>query len=344
MRLAIALLTVSDSRTPADDHSGDALQQRLQAAGHRLHGRRLVPDDRYRIRAEVSQWIADPAVQVVISSGSTGTETEAVAHLVLPAAQWSEKTGVMTNSERRVTHCPAFRTPPGEARADWAFFAEVGRRLGFAEAFAYPEGPAGAAAIHAEFVAVTAGRPCDMSGLSHGLLAAHGPQQWPFPAGTAPGGGQARLYTDHRFATADGRARFWADAPGGTAEPPCDTYPLVLTVGRYLGHWHTMTRTARVERLQQEHPEALLEVHPSDAATAGLVSDDWARVTSRRATITARVRVTNAIRAGTVFLPMHWGAAQPNPCEANRLMHDLCCPRSRQPELKGAAVRLAPGP
>ena len=72
MSLAIALLTVSDSRTPADDPSGDALQQRLEGAGHRLLERTLVPDDRYRIRAEVSRWIADPAVQVVISSGGTG--------------------------------------------------------------------------------------------------------------------------------------------------------------------------------------------------------------------------------------------------------------------------------
>ena len=70
--LAIALLTVSDTRTLADDRSGDALQQRLQAAGHRLHERAIVPDNRYRIRAELSRWIADPAVQVVISSGGTG--------------------------------------------------------------------------------------------------------------------------------------------------------------------------------------------------------------------------------------------------------------------------------
>ena len=72
MGLAIALLTVSDSRSLADDPSGDALQQRLGAAGHHLVDRQLVPDDRYRIRAELSRWIADPMVQVVISSGGTG--------------------------------------------------------------------------------------------------------------------------------------------------------------------------------------------------------------------------------------------------------------------------------
>jgi molybdenum cofactor biosynthesis protein B len=70
--LAIALLTVSDTRTLATDPSGDALQERLETAAHRLVERRIVPDDRYRIRAEVSRWIADPAVQVVISCGGTG--------------------------------------------------------------------------------------------------------------------------------------------------------------------------------------------------------------------------------------------------------------------------------
>ena len=72
MGLAIALLTVSDTRTLAEDSSGDALQQRLQAAGHQLAERLLVPDNRYAIRAVMSRWIADPAVQVVISSGGTG--------------------------------------------------------------------------------------------------------------------------------------------------------------------------------------------------------------------------------------------------------------------------------
>ena len=88
MSLVIALLTVSDTRTAANDASGDALQERLEGAGHRLWERLIVPDDRYRIRAEVSRWIADPAVQVVISSGGTGLAgrdgtPEAVAPLLI---------------------------------------------------------------------------------------------------------------------------------------------------------------------------------------------------------------------------------------------------------------------
>lgn len=297
-----------------------------------------------RVRAAVAR-----CPLVVLNEAYAGTETEAVAHLVLPAAQWSEKDGVMVNSERRVTLCRAFRQPPGEARPDWTVFAELGRRLGFVEPFSYGS----AAEVYAEFVALTAGRVCDSSGLSHQLLAEHGPQQWPFPAGTAPGGGQARLYTvddpfpgapqGHRFPTPSGRARLWADPPLGLAEPPDSAYPLVLTVGRVLGHWHTMTRTAHVARVGKAHPEPLLEVHPEDAARAALADGALARVCSRRGAITAKVQFSERIRPGTVFLPMHWGAAQGElACEANRLMHELGCPLSKQPELKGAAVTLAP--
>jgi ferredoxin-nitrate reductase len=287
-----------------------------------------------RVRAAVAN-----CPLVVLSEAYAGTETEAVAHLLLPAAQWSEKEGVMVNSERRVTLCRAFRQPPGEARPDWAIFAELGRRLGFAEQFSYGS----AAEVYAEFVALTAGRLCDSSGLSHQLLADHGPQQWPFPAGSTPGGGQARLYTDHHFPTPSGRARLWADPPLGLAEPPDAAYPLVLTVGRVLGHWHTMTRTAHVARVAKAHPEPLLEVHPHDAARAGLVEGGQARVRSRRGDLSVKVQLTERIRPGTVFLPMHWGASQRElACEANRLMHELACPISKQPELKGAAVVVEP--
>jgi ferredoxin-nitrate reductase len=294
-----------------------------------------------RVRAAVAR-----CPLVVLNEAYAGSETAEVAHLLLPAAQWSEKAGVMTNSERRVTLCPAFREPPGQARPDWAIFAELGRRLGFVELFRYGS----AAEVYAEFAALTAGRMCDLSGLSHELLAAHGPQQWPFPAGTAAGAGQARLYGEHspfpgappghRFPTASGRAQLWAEAPLGLAEPPCDRFPLVLTVGRYLGHWHTMTRTAHVARLVKQHPEARLEVHPRDADHHGLRDGALAEVRSRRGALTAKVQVTEAIRPGLVFLPMHWGASQPNACEANRLMQELACPHSRQPELKAAAVCL----
>ena len=284
-----------------------------------------------RVRAAVSR-----CPMVVLSEAYAGSETAAYAHLLLPAAQWSEKQGTMTNSERRVTLAPAFRQPPGEARPDWQVFAELGRRLGHGAQFP----PCTAADVFAEFVALTAGRVCDLSGMSHGLLAQAGPQQWPFPAGSDPTTCSKRLYGDHRFATPSGRARFLCDPPLGLGEPPCEAFPLVLTVGRYLGHWHTMTRTGKVPRLNAMHPEALLEVHPSDAQRYGVDDGAWAQVSSRRGSVAARVQITDRIRPGTLFLPMHWGGSQENACEANTLMHELFCPHSRQPELKAAAVRL----
>ena len=275
---------------------------------------------------------------VVVSEAYADSETSHYAHLLLPAAQWSEKAGAMTNSERRVTYCPAYRRHFGESRPDWEVFAEVGRRLGFQEHFDYGS----AAEVYAEFTQLTKGRLCDVSGLSHELLNQEGPQQWPYPVGAEPTPVAKRLYSDHTFATASGRARFGTDQPLGLAEPPCDTYPLVLTVGRYLGQWHTMTRTGKVERLQKMHPEPLLEVHPADAQELKLRNGELAAISSRRGHLTAKVKLTDRIRPGSVFLPMHWGFTQDQACEANALMHDQACPISKQPELKACAVIVAP--
>ena len=275
---------------------------------------------------------------VVVSEAYADTETSHYAHLLLPASQWSEKAGAMTNSERRVTYCPSFRPRHGESRPDWEVFAELGRRLGFAEQFTY----ASSAEVYAEFTTLTEGRVCDVSGLSHGLLQAHGSQQWPFPKGQEPTRTSKRLYVGKRFPTASGRARFQSEAPLGLAEPPCDVYPLVLTVGRYLGQWHTMTRTGMVQRLNDMHPEPRLEMHPEDAKAYGVDDNGLAAITSRRGTLTARVTLTDRIRRGSVFLPMHWGFTQDEACEANTLMHEESCPISKQPELKASAVVVAP--
>ena len=275
---------------------------------------------------------------VVVSEAYADTETSHYAHLLLPASQWSEKAGAMTNSERRVTYCPSFRPRHGESRPDWEVFAELGRRLGFTEQFSYES----SAEVYAEFTTLTEGRVCDVSGLSHGLLQAHGSQQWPFPKGQEPTRTSKRLYVGKRFPTASGRARFQSEAPLGLAEPPCDVYPLVLTVGRYLGQWHTMTRTGMVQRLNDMHPEPRLEMHPEDAKVYGVDDNGLAAITSRRGTLTARVTLTDRIRRGSVFLPMHWGFTQDEACEANTLMHEESCPISKQPELKASAVVVAP--
>jgi len=265
------------------------------------------------------------------------TETAAYAHLLLPAAQWGEKTGVMTNSERVVTLCPAFCPPPAEARADWEIFAEVGRRLGFREQFAFQS----AAAVFAEFVQLTQGRVCDMTGLSHQRLA-QGPVQWPYPKHAPDEATDKRLYTDLRFPTQDGRARFAAFHSRGLAEPPSPEFPFVLTTGRLYGHWHTQTRTGRIEKTRTMYAEPLLEMNPRDAQDLRLQSGQWVQVRSRRGQVQVKLRVTQTIRRGTVFLPMHWGALWAPAAECNALTHPEVCPVSLEPELKACAVHITP--
>jgi ferredoxin-nitrate reductase len=284
------------------------------------------------------------------------TEMVDYAHVLLPAAQWSEKTGTMTNSERRITLCAKFRAPEGEARADWEIFAEVGRRLGFGREFAFND----SGEVFAEFVRLTKGQPCDQSGLSHDRLHREGPLQWPCSltdgqkqqSRTDPFGVSAspaklaipssRLYTDHRFHTPDGRARFVACHSRGLAEPPDSNYPFVLTTGRLYGHWHTQSRTGRIDKIRQMHPHPFIEVHPKDADKLGVTTDDVLEVRSRRGMARFPVLVTQAIAPGTVFVPMHWGSLWADNAEANALTHDAACPSSKQPELKACAVQLVP--
>lgn len=264
------------------------------------------------------------------------TETAEYAHLLLPACQWSEKTGVMTNSERRVTLCQAFRDPPGEARPDWEIFAEVGRRLGFEAQFSFQT----AAEVYAEFAALTANRLCDHSGLSHALLAEQGPQQWPYPKERTSAPKSTRLYTDWRFPTPNGRARFIPHPSRGLAEPPDPQFPYVLTTGRLYGHWHTQTRTGRIEKIKHMHPQPFIEIHPRDAEKLGIQGGDWVQVRSARGRAYFPAKITANIAPGTLFVPMHWGSLWAEQAECNALTHDISCPDSGQPELKACAVAL----
>ncbi|MGB3671998.1 MAG: nitrate reductase [Phormidesmis sp.] len=270
------------------------------------------------------------------------TETAAYAHVVLPAAQWGESSGTMTNSERVVTYCPAFRDPVGKALPDWEIFAEVGRRLGFELQFDFAD----AAAVYDELVGLTSGRLCDMSGLSHERLAKAGPIQWPAPicetADTAADKFDKRLYTDYQFPTENGRAKFAAFHLKGLAEPPDERFPMVMTTGRLLGHWHTQTRTGRIEKIVEKYPYPTLEVNPRDAQQLQVQSGDWVEVRSRRGFARLPILVTQNISRGTVFMPMHWGFLWADNAEVNALTHPEVCPISLQPELKACAVQLVP--
>ncbi|MFN7636430.1 MAG: molybdopterin oxidoreductase family protein [Pseudanabaena sp.] len=265
-------------------------------------------------------------------------ETSAFAHIMLPATQWSEKTGTMTNSERCVTLCQAFQPPLGEARDDWSIFAEVGRRLGFADKFNFQS----SADVHSEFVQITRDRPCDMTGISHVKLAELGVMQWQ-ASDQHPEQDQVhnkRLYTDLQFHTPDRKARFGAYHSKGVFEIPDEQYPFILTTGRLYGHWHTQTRTGRIDKIRQMHPNPFIEIHPKDANKLGINNGDLIEVRSRRGSSKFPALVTEAIARGVLFVPMHWGTLWADNAEANALTHPEADPDSKQPELKACAVAI----
>jgi len=281
------------------------------------------------------------------------TETTLFANLVLPAAQWGEKRGTMTNSERRVSLVEKVVEPPGEARADWEIFAGAGRRLGFEEGFTW-EDPA---EIYEEYKELTRGTPTDITGLSYERLL-RGPVQWPvpdiLPRSERPSGrifrpepgeehpGTPRLYTNGDFNTPDGRARFEPTPHAALYEPVSAEFPLTLSTGRIKNQWHTMSRTGRSAKLSQGLDGPFLEMHPKAARKARVCNGEKARVLSARGSFVARVITTGEIEEGTVFAPFHWGDLWTKSGSVNDVTHDAIDPTSGQPELKGAAVRVEP--
>jgi formate dehydrogenase alpha subunit len=270
---------------------------------------------------------------VVVQDAYHPTATSKFAHVLLPAAQWSEKEGVMTNSERRITYMPKLAEPPGEALPDWKIISLFAEAMGFGDAFAYGSGRE----IFAEFAALTKNTLCDCSGMSYRKLKS-GPLQWPYPRTLRTP--IVRLYGDGVFATADGRANLIAVEHFEPAEKADDAYPLVLTTGRSKYHWHTMTRTGKNEALRKSAPEPILDLHRADARRYGIHDADFVEVISRRGKVMVQCRVTEEIPRGVCFLPFHWGREHGFFKAANNLTISARDPMSRQPELKACAVRV----
>ncbi len=277
---------------------------------------------------------------VVVQDACRSTETAAFADLLLPATTWGEKEGTVTNSERRITHVRAALPAPGEARADWVIARDFAHALGArisrdADALFPYETVEQVFAEHAES---TRGRDLDITGLSYAVLDRLGPQQWPFPAGAD--GGRDRLYTDRRFATADGRARFVVPSTATTAEKTDARYPLHLNTGRLRDQWHGMSRTGLVARLYSHVDEPRVEVHADDLARRGLKDGDLVRLRSRRGEVVLRAHASTAQRPGSAFVAMHWGRNMLSNSGANALTAGRVDPYSKQPELKHAAIQI----
>jgi anaerobic selenocysteine-containing dehydrogenase len=298
------------------------------------------------------------------------TETAELADVVLPAATWGEKTGTFTNADRTVHLSEKAVDPPGEARPDLEIFLDYARRLDLRDK---DGGPlihwTDAESAFEAWKTCSAGRPCDYSGLTYAQLRGRSGIQWPVNA-EHPSGTE-RLYVDGFDFAAPERCESYGLDPvtGAPAEPtayrafnpegkaifkggeyipahevPSDDFPYVLTTGRTLFHFHTRTKTGRAPQLQRAAPDVWVELSAADAAREGLQEGDLLEVSSPRASVRARLRISG-IRDGVVFMPFHygdWDAPDHAPRAANELTITDWDPLSKQPMFKtaAAAVRL----
>ncbi|MBV2186677.1 MAG: molybdopterin-dependent oxidoreductase [Rhizobium sp.] len=276
---------------------------------------------------------------VVVSDILQDTDTTRLAHVLLPATGWGEKDGTVTNSERRISRQRAFLPGPGTARPDWWQMAEVGRRMGFTDAFDY----ASPAEIFAEHAALSAfendgDRDFDIGAygdIDEGGFAALEPFQWPQPAGT--GRQETRFFADGRFYHADGRARFVA-VKAETPVRVTEEFPLVLNTGRVRDHWHTLTRTGKSARLSSHLAEPFVEIHPDDAGNLGIGDADLVRLESQGGHIIVRALLTARQARGGVFVPMHWTDEFSARARVDTLLPSITDPVSGQPAFKHGAV------
>ncbi|MDQ1043508.1 molybdopterin oxidoreductase family protein [Streptomyces sp. V4I2] len=311
----------------------------------------------------------------VVAQDLFATETAQLADVVLPAATWGEKTGVLTNADRTVHLSEKAVEPPGEARPDLDIFLDYAARMDFRDkdgdpliAWHDPE-----SAFRA-WQRCSAGRPCDYTGLSYDRLREGSGIQWPCTE-RAPDG-TARLYTDgitwadpdtcesygkdlvtgasveeveYRSLNPHGRAVVKAAEYLPPHEDTSADFPLQLITGRTVHHFHTRTKTGRVPELNAAAPDVWAELSPNEAARQGLSDGDLVQVGTPRGAVRARLRTTG-IRDGIVFLPFHYGywdtpaGHRPPDHSAGRAANEGTVtdwdPVSKQPLFKTAAARV----
>jgi len=258
------------------------------------------------------------------------TETARLADVVLPAASFAEKDGTFTNTERRVQRVRAAIEPVGDSRPDWTIIANLARRT---QAYLgqSPNGRfAGWNYAHpSEIMDEIAALTPIYGGISYARIEDKG-LQWPCPSADHPG---TSILHVGRFSRGVGHLSAVEWAP--PAEEPDEAYPLVLTTGRVLEHFHTGSMTRRVAGLDQLQPEERLRIHPADAERLELSDGDWTVVSSRRGNIRVRAVVTSEVRPGVVFLTFHFAEAL-----GNVLTNPALDPIAKIPEYKVCAVRV----
>ena len=261
------------------------------------------------------------------------TETSPFADVIFPAASFAEKNGTFTNTERRVQLVRKAIDPPGEARSDSWIIVELARRmLELGAAQPNPEAPysgwdyASSADVLAEINALA---PI-YAGVVHERLVRGEQLQWPVPSAEHPG---TPILHSSRFSR--GMGRFAAVRHGQPDELPDDDYPLMMTTGRVLYHWHGGEMTRRARGLEAVYPEALIEIHPHDAGVVGIVDGSLIKVASRRGEIVAKAEVTDRVYQGLIFSTFHFPDSA-----ANFLTNPTLDPVAKCPEFKVCAVKV----
>jgi assimilatory nitrate reductase catalytic subunit len=279
---------------------------------------------------------------LVVSENVAGNDTLGCRpHLVLPALAWGEKDGTVTNSERRISRQRPFLSPPGEAKPDWWAVAQVGKRLGFSDAFGWRS----AAEVFREHAALSAfendgKRDFDLGGLSDLDEAAFDtmePVQW--PVRRQDDTAEKRFFADGRFYTPDRKARFIAPEPPALAAAVSDDFPLLLNTGRIRDQWHTMTRSGLSPRLGAHLPVPFVEIHPDDAATQGIADGDMVRIVSPHGEAVVEAALSAGQQSGSLFAPIHWSHATSSSGRIGALVTGVTDPHSGQPEAKATPVR-----
>jgi assimilatory nitrate reductase catalytic subunit len=281
----------------------------------------------------------------VVSENVVANDTvNAGVHVLLPAQAWGEKSGTVTNSERRISRQRAFLKPPGETKPDWWIVGEVAKRLGFAAAFDFKS----AADVFREHAALSAfenggGRDFDigaLTSLSDEAFDELAPVLWPIRASDSEP--QQRFFANGGFFSNDHRARFIAPEIPALRTETTAGRPLRLNTGRIRDQWHTMTRSGISPRLGQHLPEPFVEIHPDDAIRYGVSNGSFARVTTDFGQCTLKVVVSERQQRGMLFAPIHWSEQTASAARIGALVAPITDPFSGQPENKATPVSIVP--
>jgi formate dehydrogenase major subunit len=252
------------------------------------------------------------------------TETAKYADVVLPASAWPEKDGTVSNTNRQVQMGRAALPLPGNARLDWQIIQEIARRIGLDWSYTHPRDV---------FAEMKLAMP-SLNGITWERLEREGSVTYPCDSETEPG---HDIVFGDGFPTASGRGRLVPAAIIPPAEEPDAEYPMVLTTGRQLEHWHTGAMTRRASVLDEIEPEAVASLAPVELRRLGIAAGDRVRVTTRRGTIELKARSDSAVAPGQVFIPFCYAEAA-----ANILTNPQLDPFGKIPEYKFCAAKVEP--